>query len=285
MLTTPKGLSDEKAARMMAALREGQTLRTFKVRPPRLQAYFESHPEYAREALSLIEANDKAARLRKGARLRNLTHCIHGHPLSGSNISYEPNGRRKCLTCVKRRNLAPRPPTQQQIEQVTAALNAGKNLSLICHGRIGAQLGRAQMILSFRKLKLYRSLNPAFDRFVISATANNNGKAQRQLHHPERARAEILQAQNNDYYRIIGMMPSNLPIDVRDDVVQSIFVALLDGSLQRDLVGARIRQFVKEYNRQAKEGTGKYGHFSLDAPIFADGATTRGDTITRGLWD
>jgi hypothetical protein len=88
MLGTPKGLSDEKAARMMAALREGRTLRTFGVRPPRLQAYFESHPEYAREALPLIEANDKAARLRKGARLRNRTHCKYGHPFSGGNLFF-----------------------------------------------------------------------------------------------------------------------------------------------------------------------------------------------------
>jgi hypothetical protein len=57
MATTPKGLSDEKAARMMVALREGRTLRTFGVTAPRLQAYFETHVEYAREALPLIEAS------------------------------------------------------------------------------------------------------------------------------------------------------------------------------------------------------------------------------------
>jgi hypothetical protein len=67
MLRTPKGLSDEKAVRMMAALREGRTLRTFGVRAPRLEAYFKAHPEYAREARPLIEASTQAARLRRGA--------------------------------------------------------------------------------------------------------------------------------------------------------------------------------------------------------------------------
>jgi hypothetical protein len=38
------GLSDEKAARMMTALREGRTLRKFGVKAPRLDAYFEAHP-------------------------------------------------------------------------------------------------------------------------------------------------------------------------------------------------------------------------------------------------
>jgi hypothetical protein len=77
--TTPPGLSDEKAARMMAALREGGTLRSFGVRPPRLEAYFKTNPEYAQEALPLIAANVQAAKLRKGARLRNKTHCANGH--------------------------------------------------------------------------------------------------------------------------------------------------------------------------------------------------------------
>jgi hypothetical protein len=61
MLPTPKGLSDEKAVRMMLALREGRTLRSFGVKAPRLKAYFKSHPEYAREALPLIEANKQSA--------------------------------------------------------------------------------------------------------------------------------------------------------------------------------------------------------------------------------
>jgi hypothetical protein len=64
---TPKGLSDEKAARMMLALRQGQTPRTFGVKAPRLEAYFASHPEHAREARSLIKANNEVARLRRGA--------------------------------------------------------------------------------------------------------------------------------------------------------------------------------------------------------------------------
>jgi hypothetical protein len=57
MLGTPKGLSDEKAARMMVALREGRTLRTFGVKSPRLEAYFNAHPEFVQEALPLIEEN------------------------------------------------------------------------------------------------------------------------------------------------------------------------------------------------------------------------------------
>jgi len=51
-------------------------------------------------------------------------------------------------------------------------------------------------------------------------------------------------------------------------------------------VRAHIQQFIAAYNRDAnKHGTGKYGLRSLDARLYDDGATTLGDTISRGLWD
>jgi hypothetical protein len=78
-------------------------------------------------------------------------------------------------------------------------------------------------------------------------------------------------------HAVADMVPSNLPPEVRDDIVQFIFMALLEGSLRRDEVKARIGQFVKEHNREAnKHDTGKYGLISLDAPIFADGSTNPG---------
>jgi hypothetical protein len=40
------------------------------VKAPRLEAYFKTHPEYAREALPLIETNAKAARSRTLAKTK-----------------------------------------------------------------------------------------------------------------------------------------------------------------------------------------------------------------------
>jgi hypothetical protein len=70
MPNTPKGLSDEKAARMMTALRQGRTLRTFGVKAPQLEAYFKLHPDYEREAGPLIAANAQAAQGRKAVAAR-----------------------------------------------------------------------------------------------------------------------------------------------------------------------------------------------------------------------
>jgi hypothetical protein len=79
---TPSGLTDEKATRIMLGLRTGKTLRKLWVKAPRLEAYFSTHPEYAQEARPLIEANVNDARLRKGAYLREKTHCVNGHALA-----------------------------------------------------------------------------------------------------------------------------------------------------------------------------------------------------------
>src|SRR5260370_29317292 len=98
---TPPGLSDEKAARMMAGFREGHTLKQFSISGncPRFKAYCEGHADYGREATTFLAENIKLSNARKGARRRNLDHCKHGHPLSGANVHYLPNGYRKCLTC------------------------------------------------------------------------------------------------------------------------------------------------------------------------------------------
>jgi hypothetical protein len=130
MLAIPKGLSDEKAARIMAALREGQTLLKFGVKPARLDAYFAANPGYAQEARPLIEANAKAARQRKGSLRSTLTHCKYGHPFSGDNLYLAPGRKeRKCLACLKRRGQRERRMSEQQARRVVEALNEGKTQS------------------------------------------------------------------------------------------------------------------------------------------------------------
>ena len=84
------------------------------------------------------------------------------------------------------------------------------------------------------------------------------------------------------------MVPVHLPREVRDDIAQSILMALLEGTLQRDQVNGRIRQFVAEHNRMFPTKYAKFGDsplVSLDEVLFEDGTTTRGDNVSRGLWD
>jgi hypothetical protein len=82
------------------------------------------------------------------------------------------------------------------------------------------------------------------------------------------------------------MLPAGFPD--KDDVVSDIFEALLDGSLQREGVKSRVSHYVAAHNRRYPTKYAKFGNSPLLSPdevLFDDGATTRGDTVSRGLWD
>jgi hypothetical protein len=287
MPRTPKGLSDEKAARIMTALRAGETPRKFAVKAWRLEAYLQAHPEYAAEARPLIETNAVAAQLRKGAKKRALPSCKYGHPLSGANLYLRSNSTRRCLTCQHRRERHGKPANDIQIKHVTAALNAGKTITEICWGRVPGK-PTLKRLVGFRNLRAYRELNPKFDDFVLSATVRSNSKAQQRRHDPGRARIATRRDEANDFYKITDMVPAGFPSHVRDDIAQSIMLALLEGSLQRDQVRDRVQQFVGEHNRLFPTKYAKFGDsplVSLDEVMFDGGTATRGDTVSRGLWD
>jgi hypothetical protein len=119
-------LSDDKAAPMMIALREGKTLRNFGVKTYRLEAYFKAHPDYAREARPLIQANAEAAYRRKGAYLRERSHCVNGH-------SFAEHGRvamhkgwiiRQCFACERMRHKNGNVIKPEVLEQVKLRLAA-----------------------------------------------------------------------------------------------------------------------------------------------------------------
>ena len=56
-----KGLTDERAARLMTELRDGRTPNSVNVKAPQLETYFATHPDYAREAGPLIEAKRESS--------------------------------------------------------------------------------------------------------------------------------------------------------------------------------------------------------------------------------
>ena len=74
----------------------------------------------------------------------------------------------------------------------------------------------------------------------------------------------------------------------KDDVVSDIIEALLNGRLRREDVRSRVRSYVIAHNRMFPTKFAKFGDrplVSLDAVLFEGGATTRGDTVSRGFWD
>jgi hypothetical protein len=194
------------------------------------------------------------------------------------------HGRRRCLAC-RRASSAHAPLMSIKVaEKVKQALQAGASLSQITRGKPvgGGQANPSLFIASFKIIKRYRQENPDFDRFVATAIADSGSVGQRIWR--QRKQNAVKREEINDYYKIRAMLPPNFPD--KDDVVSNIFEALLNGSLKRDQVQVHVQLFVAAHNRDAnRHGVGKYGLRSLDAPLFAEGAMSLADTISRGLWD
>jgi hypothetical protein len=268
---TPPGLTEGKAARMMAALHGGRTLRTFGVRAPRLEAYFKAHPEYAREALPLIEANNKAALRRKGDSLRSTSHCRAGlHPMTAENVFFDgTHGRRRCLACRRASSNHAVLISPEVAEKVRSALQAGASLTQVTAGRPagGGKRNPSLIIASFKKIRRYRRENPDFDQFVIEAIADSGSVGLR--------------------HKLRAMLPPRFPD--KDAVVSFIIEDILTGALRREDVPARLKSYMAaEWQFVSTIKFPKFGPHklrSLDMQLFEDGASTLGDTATQNLWD
>ena len=266
----------------MVALRGGRTLNKFGVRAPRLETYFNAHPEYALEARPLIEANAKAALLRKGARKRNLTHCKYGHPLSGDNLYLAPGRKeRKCLACLKRRGELERRISEQQTRRVIDALNNGGTIAIVT--RPGPSY-----IVNHRALLLFRQKHPKLDRLVLRLSSANA-----KIHHAEASarRAQILRAPSiaehgADIFMLIrSAVPTTLPRQIRDDVIGAMALEVVEGKLKTGDIRRRVREYVSTQFGQFS----KYRRVSLDARLFEDGNATLLDRLSTeagdGYWD
>ncbi len=126
-----------------------------------------------------------------------------------------------------------------------------------------------------------RRENPEFDRLVLdmmgmriyrpaAAVALNTFKYE---WHPDDDRA------------IRAMLPEHLPD--KDDIVNDIVVSLLEGRLDWTRVQEYVKCYIRAHYRMFPTDAKFAGRklVSLDARLYDDGATTLGDTITRGLWD
>jgi hypothetical protein len=274
-------LSDEKAARMMAALRKGKTLRTFAVRASRLEAYFATHLGYAVVAQPLIKVNAEAAQLRKAAGKRGQSHCSRGHAFSPETTRYrkDPNDpRRECKICERERAAHGNAIKPGSAEQVRALLKR--------NARIGSftSAGRSGYVMSHLTFVKLRREDPEIDMLAARVISGSRERGQRLRW--VRSRNQATRDQNNDYHKIRAMLPASFPD--KDDVVSAIFEDLLTGRLKREEVRARVQTYITAHNRMFPTKFAKFGDsplVSLDEVMFDGGTSTRGDTVSRGLWD
>jgi hypothetical protein len=277
MAVSPKGLSDEKAARMMVALRGGGTLNKFGVKAPRLEAYFNAHREYALEARPLIEANAKAAQLRKAAGRRSRTHCSRGHLFTLETTRYRKDQndlRRECKICERKRALHGNTIKPGSAEQVRALLKKNARISSF------TAAGQGGYVMSHRTFKRLRQEDSEID--MLASSVIERAPHLRLI----RYRNQITRDQNNDFYKVRAMLPPHFPD--KDDVVSAMFEDLLTGKLKHEDIRARVQSYITAHNRMFPTKYAKFGDaqmLSLDEVLFEDGATTRGDNVSQSLWD
>jgi hypothetical protein len=88
-----------------------------------------------------------------------------------------------------------------------------------------------------------------------------------------------------DMHAIPAMLPDYFP--GKNDAVQTIFVNLIEGRLNRGGLKPYIRWLMSQHSREH----GKFAKFgnspllSLDEVLYDDSSRTKGDTVSRGLWD
>jgi hypothetical protein len=164
------------------------------------------------------------------------------------------------------------------LQKVTALIAAGSSISSL------TKTSSPNYIVKFSTLARCRRENSEFGRLVADASKDSNSRGQ--LRRWRKIKNDVVREQNNDYHRIRSMIPENNPH--RGDIVGRIFEDMLSGSLKREDVRSRVNAYIAEFNRLYPTKYAKFGDsqlVSLDEVLFGSGSTTKGDSVSRGLWD
>jgi hypothetical protein len=300
----PRLMTPEQANACMSDLKTGCTIRRITgggkfgsaiVSFRKFSKHCSLYPEWGAEADRLAKINAKAGDVGKSVnspkRKQTQEVCLKGlHQMKGDNLMMH-KGRRACLACW--RHHAANPPIHSilpVLDLIKDDLRRGISAGQICHGRPtgGGKVDRRLVRVRPNVFYRYRQLNPDFNQFVLEAIADSKSVGQKIRFSRHRARLQTARVRKeaNDYHKIRDMIPASNPH--RDDIVARIFEDMLSGNLDRENVQGRVRYYVTEYNRIFPTKYAKFGNsplVSLDEVLFDNGSMTRGDTISRGLWD
>jgi len=168
-----------------------------------------------------------------------------------------------------------------------SAVAAGATISQLAHGRLPGGK-KTKYLAPYKNIKVTRTIDPEFDAFLSSRLPVNSqsGRSRSIVIRQTRAQTSVARQEQNDYHAIRSLISESNPH--RDDIVARIFEDLLDGKLEREEVPARVKVYIAELNKLYPTKYAKFGNsllVSLDEMMFDDGSTTRGDTVSRGLWD
>jgi hypothetical protein len=227
------------------------------------------------------------------------THCKHGHELAGDNLYINPKGKRECRKCRRKAsvNFQERGVIgERTLSRFMTALNEGKTINSIVHGKIGRQgYQRGLKIVDRRLLQNFRIQNPEMDRTIGVLQERNAERARiigtqcRRIPNNDRpVLPEEFWTEGHHTYEAIRIATDGIPWpSVREEIISDMVEAIYEGTLRVEDAKSRIKEFMTTRNRRERYSvTNRWGNISLDAPAFEDGSGSKYDIIREDqkLW-
>lgn len=275
-----RGLTKEEADTVFEKLRAGISIRVMAQPPMRLSVirlvnHKNQNPEWAAEFELLSKAQRTASNYKRMEWKRNKTHCVHGHEYTLENTSFQSDGTRQCKTCNRASAAMGKVLSDAEVQSIKTKLTAGIPLGWIA-GSSGPD--QSHYVANFAAVNRKRREDPEFNQFVAEAISGAHARGQK------RRAARILinrrRQEAEDYAAIRSMVPLNIPH--RDDVVGSIYRAMLEGTVKREDVRSVVQFFIRaEY----KFVHNPWRDIGFDAPVRAGSEFKLSDVIAENRWD
>jgi hypothetical protein len=298
------GLSPEMAGTIIVGLRLGErtiahyTRSTKEVHylcsTSRFQKHCKLNPEWGTEAWRLSKATTNRRKSENNP-LRKATICRAGlHEMAGDNVRYRSRGTRCCVSCERiATKRIPTPLTEAEKEKVRAVFASGRpvTINLITNGMPpGGGVRRVKPLVIAKDLYHARRTDPAFNSFIAEAIKGSGSLGQRLRHARRRTfiAREKAEQDAKDYFAVQAMIPRWFSEQDKFDVVNDVMAELAAGEITRDQLQERVRFYMKQAGKMFAPKYSRFGNsplVSLDEVLFDDRTTTRGDTVSRGLWD
>jgi hypothetical protein len=301
-------LMPSQALAVEAAFREGKSVRMImgglaKYGPAicttsKFETHCAAYPIWGAEMKRMAAANALANNKLKGVPHKNTTHCRKGHELpTEPNWTHPPSARPrslvgtryvKCLICLQDSQRRSRVPGEEIIGKVMVRLLLKRPISSF------TRHGEPDYILKHKHFTALRKAFPEIDRIVRENMKDANSRAQKERHRTDESehtaapakKAKAAKGVELTYEAIDGAVPAHLPPDMRCELINDIWIAAKDGLITSETL-EYTKKFVTSHNKMFPTKYAKFGNaplVSLDATLYEDGTTTRGDMVSEGLW-
>lgn len=212
--------------------------------------------------------------------------CKHGHALVGENLVFTTN-RIRCRNCMRRVSAKSKSNpslSESTVRRVLDNLREGRTISNMAGWAGNDYVGGK--IVEPNRLKAFCVANPRLGKIINELAEKNAKQAQAWKRVSRIARPAIVRATDDIMMMIRAAVPRYLPKDHRDDVIQNIWMAVLERRLKRSEIQERASDFI---GAEYKVNHNKWGPCSLDAPICVDSSVTLLDVLSTesgsGYWD